>query len=533
MALQASKVGGEPRDCAAVDCRRELPDVNMFGYFGVGSGIGSAARGYLRALEHLGVRCHLTDLSAMTTRGREVQAQLNVSAGTSPTAPINLVCVSYQHLAAPATVQNFPRDAYTVGIWAWELQQFPAKLHEYFKYYDEIWVGSSFIADALSSVSAAPVVRIPPVLTMERLGSRDEGRRRLEVSEDEFVFAFVFDFASHVERKNPQAVIDAFARAFSPTDRVALVIKSVNAQFCPGGLETLVAAARGLPIRIIADDWPAAQVRDLMAAADAYISLHRSEGTGLTISEAMSHGKPVIATAWSGNMDFMTAQNSFPVKHDFATLQRNIGPYPAGERWAEPSVADAARWMRHVFEHRDQAQAIGERARRDIAADYDERAVGRLIRDRLEVIASRSASSVATRLARHRGEPDKHASYRQLVVEIRRIVDKTLPSNAVVAVVSKGDDALLDLGQERRGMHFPQTVGGVFAGCYPADDDGALASLAAARRSGATHLLIPATAMWWLDVYRGFADALGQSGRRVLEHTSCVVYPISADVSSS
>src|SRR5262249_33966906 len=199
-------------------------------------------------------------------------------------------------------------------------------------------------------VAPIPVVRIPPVLTMGTAGSREEGRRRLGVSSDEFVFLFVFDFHSHFARKNPLAVIEAFRAVFTPSDLVRLVIKCVNGSSDPSDLTAMRALALGHRIFIHDGYWPAEELRDLMAACDAYVSLHRSEGTGMTISEAMALGKPVIATGWSGNMDFMNVTNSFPVRYELVELSENIGPYQAGETWAEPSIEHAAELMRLVFE---------------------------------------------------------------------------------------------------------------------------------------------------------------------------------------
>src|SRR5262249_27225172 len=243
----------------------------------------------------------------------------------------------------------------------------------------EIWAGSSFIANTLSPISPIPVVRIPPVLTPEAAGSREAGRRRLEVSPEEFVYLFIFDFHSCFQRKNPLAVLDAFRTAFAPSDPVRLVIKCVNPDFNREHFAALQARARDYPVSIYSGYWSAEEMRDLMAACDAYVSLHRSEGIGLTVTDAMALGKPVIATGWSGNMDFMTASNSFPVRYKLVQLRERIGHYQAGAIWAEPSVEHAAKGMRFVLENRGEAEARGMAARRDIEADYSEEAVAGLI----------------------------------------------------------------------------------------------------------------------------------------------------------
>jgi glycosyltransferase involved in cell wall biosynthesis len=236
--------------------------------------------------------------------------------------------------------EQFFEDRYNIGIWAWELPRFPERWHDRFAYYDEIWVATSFVANALSPVSTVPIVRVPPVLTSEP-GSRDGGRRKLGVGDDEFVFLFVFDFNSHVQRKNPLAVVDAFAATFGPSDRARLAVKCVNPGSNRAGYEALLARAAGHRVDVHAGYWPAADVRNLMAACDAYVSLHRAEGTGLTISDAMAAGKPVIATGWSGNMDFMTVANSYPVRYDLVPVAETCGPYRGARRG--PSRPSATR----------------------------------------------------------------------------------------------------------------------------------------------------------------------------------------------
>ena len=135
--------------------------------------------------------------------------------------------------------------------------------------------------------------------------------------------------------------------------------------------------------------WSVDEMRDLMAACDAYVSLHRSEGTGLTITDAMALGKPVIATGWSGNTDFMNVSNSFPVSHELVEIQKSVGPYQAGQTWAEPSVEHAAQCMRAAYDDRDAAQARGRAAQRDIETHYSEQAIGQRINERLETIGIR------------------------------------------------------------------------------------------------------------------------------------------------
>ena len=274
-----------------------------------------------------------------------------------------------QHFAVLSqTDEDLFDRRYNIGAWAWELQRFPARWYDRFAYYDEIWVGSSFIASAIAPISPIPVIRIPPVMapSMEGLVTADRvGWRRRP---DEFLFLFMFDVHSHLPRKNPLAIIEAFRRAFRPSEPVRLILKCVNAESDPAGFRTLVDRASGAAIDIHSGYVSAEALRGLMSSCDAYVSLHRSEGIGLTIADAMGLGKPVIATGWSGNTDFMDVSNAFPVGYRLVALEENVGPYHAGEVWAEPSVEHAAELMRFVVDHPDEARARGHAGTRDHAA---------------------------------------------------------------------------------------------------------------------------------------------------------------------
>jgi glycosyltransferase involved in cell wall biosynthesis len=501
---------------------RGLDGVNVVGYLRDESGWGQAARGYVRALQSLEVPVALNDLSDLSSN-RSADRTL-VEFDTEHPYDVNLLCVdAAQHFAIMSHLgAELFEERYNIGAWAWELPHFPERWYDRFAYYDEIWVTTSFIANMLAPISPVPVVRIPPVLTPLTGASRDTGRRRLGVPEREFIYLFVFDFHSHLERKNPLALIDAFKTAFAPSEPVRLVIKCVNADSDPDGFAAMNARARGYPIDFHAGYWPSQDLRDLMAACDAYVSLHRSEGTGLTITDAMALGKPVIATSWSGNVDFMDVSNSFPVRYELVELQRTVGPYQAGETWADPSVEHAAELMRLVFENREEAGARGQLAKRDIEGNYSEERVASLIQQRLEIIASRHRFPAFKREMRA-----FFSGYQGLVRSIREVVRTALPDEATVIVVSKGDNELLKL-DGKRAWHFPQNEEGVYAGYHPADSAEAIAHLEELRAKGGEFLLFPGTAFWWLEEYGAFDRHLEGRYRCVWHDDLCIVYELSA-----
>ena len=502
---------------------RKPGGLNFVGYLRDESGWGEAARGYVRALRHLSIPLALRDLSGLSSnRSEEVWSEETAS---DHLHDVNLVCVDpAQHYATMSYLgPELFDDRYNIAAWAWELPRFPERWYDRFAYYDEIWVTTSFVANTLAPISPVPIVVIPPVLTPTAQASRDDGRRRLAVRAEEFVYLFVFDFHSHMERKNPLGVIEAFKMAFAPTEAVRLVIKCVNAGSDPEGFAVMESRTQGYPVDIHAGYWPSKDLRDLMAACDAYLSLHRSEGTGLTITDAMALGKPVIATSWSGNVDFMDVSNSFPVRYELVELQESVGPYRAGEVWADPSVEHAAEQMRWVFEDREEARARGDAARREIETNYSEAKVAEVVGQRLGVV------SELDRLPEFRREiRDFYSAYQQLVRHIREVASEVLPEGSIVAVVSKGDKGLVELGIGRQGWHFPQNEDGVYLGYHPADSAGAISHLEELRGKGAGYLLFPGSALWWLEHYGEFRDYLDSHYRRVRDEEACVIFELSS-----
>jgi glycosyltransferase involved in cell wall biosynthesis/SAM-dependent methyltransferase len=367
---------------------RAVLGVNVVGYLKNETGLGAVARGFVNALRGLGLPLGLMDLAELSPN-RSADASLGTIDGKLPYG-INIVCVNAdQHFVVKSHVgENLFRDHYNIGVWFWELPTFPKEWRDRFQDYDEIWACSSYVANTLAQISPIPVVRVPAVLT-KRAGSRESGRRRVGVDDDTFVFLFIFDFASYFERKNPLATIEAFRRAFSPTDDVRLVIKCVNQHLDADAFASMQEQASRHQISIHTGYWTSDEMRDLMAACDAYVSLHRSEGLGLTISDAMAAGRPVIATGWSGNMDFMTVANSFPVAFDLVPITENVGPYPGGALWADPSADDAAHLMRVVRDENELARRRGEAARREIEEHFSESTVGSFLQTRLANAAAR------------------------------------------------------------------------------------------------------------------------------------------------
>lgn len=366
--------------------RPALPGVNVAGYLRAELGIGEIARQMVVSLDAVGVPVAPLALDAPNSRQGHPFASLDAGA---PPFPVSLICVNADGLPrfAEQAGDGFFSGRHNVGLWWWETSSFPERFEESFGWVDEIWAGTRFVAETLSAVSPVPVVRIPmPVVVpdAEPLAPGELGWP------DAFTFYFSYDYNSVVQRKNPLAAVEAYRAAFAPGEGAALVLKCINSERHPESHTAVCEAVAGRPDILLIDQYLDAADKDRLAAScDCYVSLHRSEGLGLTIAEAMYLGKPVIATGYSGNMDYMGEQNSFPVDYRLVPIGEGADPYPADGEWAEPDTGHAARLMRRVFEDPEEARRRGARGALDMRAQHSIQATGLAIGARLRRLAPR------------------------------------------------------------------------------------------------------------------------------------------------
>jgi len=204
---------------------------------------------------------------------------------------------------------------------------------------------------------------------------------------DEFIFLFVFHLNSVMERKNPLGLIRAFRQAFSAKEPVRLVLKTaLGAVRFPDLLHELRSAGAGVKLTVIDRVFTQDETLSLIDVSDAYVSLHRSEGLGLTMAEAMLLGKPVIATRYSGNVDFMDDANSLLVDYQLVPVGRAIPPYDPSGRWAEPSIDHAVLLMRKLYENQSWAVELGRKARSDAEDRMSLQRAGQRMAERLSQI---------------------------------------------------------------------------------------------------------------------------------------------------
>lgn len=359
------------------------PGVTVAGYLRGELGMGEAARSVLTAVDAVGLE-HAAVVVNRTFSRQDHPLELSEGPYDLDTA-IAVVNADQVPMFQGAVGPGLFDGRRAVGLWAWELEQFPEWMATAAGLFDEVWTISSFAANSIRSQVDKPVHVFPLTISSPGRG----GSVPSAVPAGRFVFLFTFDFFSVFERKNPLAIIEAFSKAFTPSEGPVLVVKSVNGDLRRLARDRVRLAAADRPDIVLIEDYVTRDDRDgLLARADAYVSLHRAEGFGLTMAEAMIMGKPVIATGYSGNLDFMTEANSFLVPYEMTEVPPECEPYSPGTPWAEPDVDVAARMMRQVVDEPAQAAAKAALAQTDIARTHGLEVAAAFVERRFEALAA-------------------------------------------------------------------------------------------------------------------------------------------------
>ena len=354
----------------------------VVGYLRTESGMGELSRSTIRALRAVDYPMTTVDV------GDAPQRQFDLSVAHQDQGhPLPFTIV---HFNAPEAVRHaeglrsWLEDRYAIGYWAWELADLPENWAEAFPLFREVWTCSIHAAAAIARSAPVPVQAMWPALP-DAVPS-GLGREDLGVPPDRFTFLFAYDLLSESERKNPLGLLAAFREAFRKDDRAHLVLKVTNGDLRRDDLARLEDACAGLPVTVIDRYLSRPDVLALIGLCDAYVSLHRAEGFGYTLAEAMAMGRPVIATYYSGNVDFMTPWNSFPVPYRLVEIPEDHGRYRKGVLWAEPDRGAAAELMRAVYEDPERAAVVARRGREDVTRLLSARACGERIVSRLRTI---------------------------------------------------------------------------------------------------------------------------------------------------
>lgn len=357
--------------------------LNVLGYLSAETGVGEVPRAVIRALQQRGYPVAITHLDNPDGARRNDRSALGLPEGTP--YHVNLFAVNADGWASVKRLldSRVIEQRRNIGFWFWEIASFPAEWMDRFENLNEIWVGSLFVQETVGAVSPIPVVKMGVPIVLRPPSSLS--RRDLSLPEDRFVFLYAFDMLSIPERKNPLAVVEAYRLAFEPHFKdTHLVLKANHLHRFPewrARLREAVASVRGT---LIEETLDREHVNALYQLTDAYVSLHRSEGFGLTIAEAMRMGKPAIATDYGGPRDFLNQSNGYPVRYRLVELDQDYGPYRAGNVWADPDVEHAAELMRHVLERPEDRARRAQQAAQDIEHLYGAASMADRIIRRLE-----------------------------------------------------------------------------------------------------------------------------------------------------
>ncbi len=358
--------------------------VNVFGFLNSEKGTGESSRSIIRALNSLNLPYKVFNINEKWSKNKE---KIKIMESKNINPKINIFCFNADISDKMSLVfkEYFSGDYYKIGYWVWELEDFPQTWEERFKLFDEIWVPSNFVAAAISLKSPKPVIKIPHNLEI-KYPQKKFNRQEFGIPKDAFVFGFIFDFYSYLERKNPLDLINVFKDTFNKRENVYLIIKTSGSDFNPKGLALIKELSQDHNIIIVDSIWSKEEVFAFYKDIQVYVSLHRAEGFGFTLAEAMSFGLPVIATGYSGNLEFMNDLNSFLVRYELIKIQEDVGPYKKGNFWAQPDLEHAKFLLRYVYENYQEAKKKGTLAKVYILNNFSPRKIGERILTRLESI---------------------------------------------------------------------------------------------------------------------------------------------------
>lgn len=372
-----------------------VPGLNVFADARATTGLAESARRHATALADAGVPMTFTEFNSMAPNRSLPVPQRLADLRSGKDYPVDLWLVNLNEFQL---IPETAIDRYTIGLWAWELPEVVSHTLVQLPRLDELWVLSSFVGEAFRTVTDIPITVVPCVVPPITGVTAD--RARFGIPDDGVVVLFTFSASSSDARKNPWGVIDAYRQAFTAQERgttAHLVVKVVDLHSFPelgAALTEAVASVGGV---IISEDLSRHDMDTLLATCDIYVSLHRSEGFGLGMAEAMSLGKAVVATGFGGNTDFMPPGSAATVgyqpriisdrDHRFAAAFGDW--YQPGQMWAEPNIAQAARWLRRLADSETLRRDMGERAAQAVEKICSPEAVGAVMSRRLAEIDRR------------------------------------------------------------------------------------------------------------------------------------------------
>lgn len=344
--------------------------VNLIGNICAESGLGQSCRLVASALDKTGFPLSIYKYEQLGAEGQGDHSWANRLSKELP-YDVNLIHINPHELGLAFIQQDTSvwNYRYNIGYWLWELEEFPDEWTPCFQCLDEIWAPSEFICNAIRKKTTLPV-RCMPYHVDVSIGTIYE-REHFGIPEDKFLYLMMYDQSSCMERKNPIGVLNAFKKAFDKQNQsVGLVIKINNPT--PESRKQIRSVLDGYTnVYLIEETLSRDEVNSLTKCVDVVVSLHRAEGFGLVLAEAMLLGTPTIATNWSSNTEFMNEDVACMVDYELTTIEKDMPPFKAGNRWADADLEQAAGHMRKLYEDREYYEVI-----RNNAKEYAEEKLG-------------------------------------------------------------------------------------------------------------------------------------------------------------
>ena len=357
--------------------------VNLLGHIRGDFGLGESCRLVAEALRQSGIPFSVRNVP-LDGPAEETDTSFESAENNELPYCVNLIHINPDKISGLIWMLNPKKlsSRYNIAFWLWELPEFPQEWLYTIKLFDEIWTPASFITETLRKYTDKPVYTVPYGLRLPRTNERFE-RAYFGLPEDVFLFLISYDGNSVSARKNPEGAIRAYASAVSPEDKgVGLVIKATHES--AGNLGQMREMLRDYPnIIVLEDSYSKEEFNSLVKCVDAYVSLHRAEGFGLVMAEAMLLGTPVIATNWSANTEFMDQNTACMVDAEVVELEQDYPPYHAGDHWAQPDEKQASQWMRRLYEDAAFREKLATAAKARLEKDFTPKRSGQLMKERL------------------------------------------------------------------------------------------------------------------------------------------------------
>ncbi len=364
------------------------PGINLYGFFRAENGLAQGVKLYAGALEQAGIPHVLLNTDFLGWL-RQEDTTFDGRLTEENKYAVNVIHINPDQWQE--AVGEFPRSQfdghYNIGVFLWELETIPDYWKEMLSYVDEVWTPSEFIARAIRKDTEKPVTVIP--YGIETPCDETVTRADFGIGEGDFAVLMMFDSNSFAARKNPAGALEAFREAFGENPGNAKLVVKINNPTEEDIAFVKEHAGGGDSVILITERMDKKRLNSLIRLCDVYISLHRSEGFGLVMAEAMNLGVPVVATNWSSNVEFMPPEAACMVDYTLVPVN-NRYQFDNGELvWAEADVHQAARYLKRLKDDPEWRAETGRAGQKVIRERVTTAQCGERIRKRTEEILGR------------------------------------------------------------------------------------------------------------------------------------------------